>query len=49
MSKPDFREDAEAHWKYTKKVIDAVMEVAHVAYVEGMIHGRKHGLEDKEE
>lgn len=42
-----FREDAEAHWIYTKKIIDAVLEVAHIAYVESMIHGEKHGEERK--
>lgn len=41
------KDEAESHWIYTKKIIDAVIEVAHVAYVEGMIHGAKHE-KDKE-
>jgi len=37
------REIAEAHWKYTKKIIDKMVELVGVAYVEAMIHGMKHG------
>lgn len=37
------REDAEAHWRYTEKIILAMLEVCHVSYVEGMIHGAKRG------
>ena len=40
------REDAEAHWRYTEKIIMAMLEVVHVAYVESMIHGDKHGVEN---
>lgn len=40
------REDAEAHWRYTRKIIDVLVELAHVCYVEAMIHGAKHGMED---
>jgi len=36
------RELAEAHWKYTKKIIDKMLELVEVAYVEAMIHGLKH-------
>ena len=35
------REDAEAHWRYTEKIILAMLEVCHVGYVEAMIHGAK--------
>ena len=37
------REIAEEHWKYTKKIIDKMVELVGVAYVESMIHGMKHG------
>ena len=40
------REDAEAHWEYTKKVIDRMLELCGVLYVEGMLHGYKHGKEE---
>lgn len=42
------REQVEAHWRYTEKIILAMLEVVHVAYVEGMIHGNKHSSESKE-
>lgn len=41
------REDAEAHWKYTKKIIDKMVELVEIAYVEGMLHGDKHGKESR--
>jgi len=37
------REIAEAHWKYTKKIIDKMVELVEIAYIEAMIHGMKHG------
>ena len=48
MSGRNFRDDVEAHWKYTKKIIDIMVEMTHIAYMEGMVHGYKHGLEDKD-
>ena len=45
MSTP--REAAEQHWKYTEKIIAHVMELVRTAYIEAMIHGWKHGKEDK--
>ena len=46
MGKKSPRQAAEEHWIYTKRIIDAVMELVHVAYVEAMIHGWKHGREE---
>lgn len=44
------REDVEAHWEYTSKaiqiVIDAMHDLSHYLYVEAMLHGYKHGKED---
>ena len=40
------REDAEAHWEYNKKIIDALVETMHVLYVEAMLHGAKHENKD---
>jgi len=45
----DFREDAENHWKYTEKIIYKMLELVHIAYVEGMVHAYKHGKNDKQD
>ena len=36
------RELAEAHWKYTEKIILLMLELVKFAYIEAMIHGNKH-------
>ncbi len=45
------RELAEKHWEYTfkilKVVIDFMLAVCHLLYVEAMVHGIKHGRTDK--
>ena len=46
MSKDD-RLLAQAHWGYTLKIIEDMLELVHTAYVEAFIHGLKHGREDK--
>jgi hypothetical protein len=40
----DFREEAEAHWRFIEKLLDAQIpiEKVHYLYVEAMIHGFKH-------
>ena len=40
------REDAQAHWEYTAKIIAECMKLARTAYIEGMLHGYKHGKEE---
>lgn len=50
-----FREEAEKHFEYVKKLLklhgesDLVIEKIHFHYVEAMIHGYKHALEDMKE
>jgi hypothetical protein len=41
------REEAEKHWEYTYKVIQLVLQLCHLLYVEAMLHGAKHQKEDK--
>lgn len=55
MSK--FREQAEAHWKYSEGIIrrcldlqpiteeEEIIELIRYLYIEGMVHGYKHGKE----
>lgn len=33
---------AEAHWKYTEKIILLMLELMKFAYIEAMVHGLKH-------
>ena len=36
------KEEAEKHWEYSEKIILLMLELAHVLYVEAMVHGAKH-------
>lgn len=42
----DFREKAEAHWKYTFDLITQLLRTMGWLYIEAMVHGYKHGKED---
>ncbi len=52
------REKAEAHWRYTKWIVehgldtqrglDHVVELVGYLYVEAMLHGYKHGVDDSD-
>ncbi len=42
------RELAEKHWEYTEKVLLKRLELTHQLYVDAMVHGIKHGQEDKQ-
>ena len=50
MNDDDFKESTEAHWQYTKSIIDlllkAQMELCHKLYTEAMYHGWKHKKEE---
>jgi hypothetical protein len=39
------RELAGAHWAYTEKIIDHLLNLVECAYIEAFIHGMKHGRE----
>ena len=41
------KELAEAHWAYTEQIILKMLEIAKFLYIEAMLHGIKHGREDK--
>lgn len=43
MVETDARAEAEAHWKYTEKIILDMLKLTHTAYVEAFVHGVKHG------
>lgn len=43
------RETAEQHWEYTNKIIQEMLKVMHITYVEAMLHGAKHEKEDKKD
>ncbi len=43
------RQEAEAHWKFTEGVVLKMLEVTHYTYVEALLHGDKHGKEDKDD
>lgn len=47
----DFREEAEAHWRYTEGIIRILFRIFLVLgrylYVRGMMHGYKHGKEEE--
>jgi len=45
MSQTD-REQAEAHWMYTEKVILKMLELSKQLYKDAFIHGVKHGREE---
>ncbi len=54
MTENDFREEAEQHWLFLKKVFDAsnfdmTAELLHTLYVEAMVHGYKHAVEEMKE
>ena len=42
-SETDVRDEAEAHWEYTDKIIQDVLRLVRTAYIEAFIHGFKHG------
>ena len=55
MSENKFRDEAEKHWRFIFKILDAYdlnnkedkgvpVEVVHVLYVEALVHGYKHAL-----
>ena len=41
------REIAHEHWGYTEKVVLKMFELCKQLYIDGMIHGIKHGREDR--
>lgn len=50
----DFRKEAEEHWKFIEQLLNKTIDLdkesralIHFLYVEAMIHGAKHGKEDK--
>jgi hypothetical protein len=59
MAEDAFREEAEKHWEFILGLLgkftfdhlnDAqIMDVFEYVYVEAMIHGYKHGIEDEKE
>lgn len=38
------REEAEKHWEYTEKILQMMIQMCHLLYVEAMVHGDKHLL-----
>lgn len=36
------------HWAFVEKILDRERQMAKMLYVEAMIHGFKHGREDRE-
>jgi len=44
----ELRELAQGHWAYTESIIQEVLDLARVCYIEAFIHGHKHGLEDQD-
>jgi len=44
----DVRAEAEAHWDYTDKIIQDMLNLVRTAYIEAFIHGFKHGKRDAE-
>lgn len=43
-----FRKRAEEHWKFIEGIITILLKLAKWLYIQGMIHGYKHGKEDAE-
>jgi len=43
MKEEEARKLAEAHWKYTEKIILLMLELTKYSYIEAMVHGFKHG------
>lgn len=41
------REDAEKHWEFIYGLIMVFIKVLHFLFVEAMIHGAKHGKEER--
>lgn len=48
LTDEELRAIAEAHWDYNLKLINALLNVTRVLFIEGVIHGYKHGREEKE-
>lgn len=47
MTEEEARKLAEAHWEYTEHIIRELVSLAHYLYVEALVHGIKHGKEEK--
>jgi len=48
MNESDIRAEAEAHWDYTDKIIQDMLNLVRTAYIEAFIHGFKHGKREAE-
>ena len=56
LTPENFRENAEKHWIFIKNLLikinednysEDLLELIHFIYVESMIHGYKHGQQDR--
>ena len=47
MTDEEARKLAKAHWEYTNQILLHQLELMERLYIEAMIHGIKHGGEDK--
>ena len=42
----DLQKMAEAHWRYTEKILEKERELQKLLYIEAALHFYKHGVED---
>ena len=49
MTDEEAKELAEAHWHYTEQIILLMLELAQMLYKDAMVHGIKHGQEEKDD
>jgi hypothetical protein len=47
MTNEEIKNMAEKHWQYTEQILLKQIELTHYLYVQAMIHGFKHGQDDK--
>ena len=46
IKKDSFKEEAEKHWAYIESILLQQLEVGGKMYVDAMVHGYKHGMQD---
>ena len=44
----EFRKQAEDHWNFIEGIITIFLKLAKWLYIQGMIHGYKHGKKEAE-
>lgn len=48
LNDKELRALAEKHWDYNLLIINALLRVSGQLFIEALIHGHKHGQEEKE-